>query len=136
MQGVGTNWGDLVRTLVAALAFAVIGTAAVAEDSSLPKGFEAIETIVVIYAENRSFSHLLPEFPGAFDIAAAPQSSVVQKDRDGSPLPSLPPVWEKNTTKPNPAYPRSMPNKPFMLDVPPYNRPPDVLNAVPVHRFY
>lgn len=136
VSGVIKNKVDFVRTLLAGLTFAFSGAAAAAEDAQLPKGFEAIETIVVIYSENRSFSHLLPEFPGAFDIAVAPQSSVVQKDRDGSVLPSLPPVWQKNSPKPDPAYPASMPNTPFRLDEPPYNRPPDVLNAIPVHRFY
>ena len=34
-----------------------------AEEGPLPKEFEAIETIVVVFLENRSFVNLLPRFP-------------------------------------------------------------------------
>lgn len=124
------------RVLVGLACLSLATIAAAAEEGRLPEGFEAIETIVVVYSENRSFAHLLPEFPGAFSIAEAPASSVVQRDRDGSVLPSLPPVWQKHSVKPDPDYPASMPNAPFRLDAPAYNKPADVLTAVPVHRFY
>jgi phospholipase C len=129
-----------MRRVAAGLVIAglVAGTPASAEDGPLPAGFEAIKTIVVIYAENRSFVHLLPDHPGAFGIADAPEASVAQRDRDGSVLPSLPPVWKENTTspEPDPAYPAAMPNRPFDIGAPPYNLPADVLTATPVHRFY
>ena len=81
------------------LSFIIVSVAlaagpAAADDSPLPKGFDAIETIVVVYQENRGFSHLLPEFPGAFSVDTAPESALVQRDRDGSVLPHLPPVWQ------------------------------------------
>jgi phospholipase C len=107
-----------------------------AEEGSLPAAFDAIETIVVVYSENRSFTHLLPDFPGARGIADSEESSIVQRDRDGSVLPSLPPVWNENSGKADPVYPASMPNQPFDIAAPPYNLPIDVLTAVPVHRFY
>ncbi len=126
-----------MRRIAAGLACALMAAApALAEDRPLPKAFEAIETIVVVYPENRSFVHLLPDFPGAFGIAQAPASAVTQRDRDGSVLPRLPPVWKEGTDKPDPAYPATMPNAPFRIGEPPYDRPADVLTVSPVHRFY
>jgi acid phosphatase len=119
---------------------------AAAEDGPLPDAFDQIETIVVVYQENRSFVHLLPDFSGASTIADAPETAVVQRDRDGSVLPHLPPIWitdkERPDSKhivpptPDPGYPASMPNEPFYLDEPPYNMPADILTPDPVHRFY
>lgn len=131
----------MLRTVFAGLLLALWGPMAAAQttaapDDALPEGFEKIKTIVVIYAENRSFTHLLPDFPGTLNVEDAPKASIVQKDRNGSVLPSLPPVWQKHAAKPDPAYPASMPNAPFRISAPPYNRPPDVLNRTPVHRFY
>src|SRR5947199_3541145 len=84
-------------------------------------GLERIETIVVIYAENRSFDHLYGLFPGANGIANATPEQYVQVDRDGKPLPYLPPVWKGNER--DPAYPAQLPNKPFRLELPPVNMP-------------
>ena len=55
---------------------------------------ERIEHIIVIYAENRSFDHLYGLFPGANGIANATPEQYTQVDRDGTPLPQLPPVWK------------------------------------------
>jgi acid phosphatase len=59
-----------------------------------------ITTIVVIYAENRTFDNLYGNFPGAaglgdvIDAAGRPSSGYVpQVDRNGSVLPILPPAW-------------------------------------------
>ena len=59
-----------------------------------------IDTIVVIYAENRAFDNLYGSFPGARGLSEVvgqdgrPLSTYVpQVDRDGSVLPSLPPTW-------------------------------------------
>jgi acid phosphatase len=59
-----------------------------------------IQTIVVIYAENRAFDNLYGNFPGAHglrevvDAHGAPLSSYVpQRDRDGTLLPVLPQTW-------------------------------------------
>jgi acid phosphatase len=126
----------VLRMLFPGLLPLLFGAAAAAENAPLPQGFEAIKTIVVVYAENRSFSHLFPDFPGTFNIATAPHASVTQKDRDGSVLSVLPAVWVEKSADPDPAYPPSMPNAPFRVDAPPYDRPSDVLNGSPVHRFY
>ena len=128
-----------MRRLVALLALSVLTTGtASAEDGPLPPGFEKITTIVVVYAENRSFANLLPDHPGAFGIAEAPEASVIQRDRDGAVLPSLPPVWKRDGAKfvPDPGYPASMPNRPFDIAAPPYDLPASVLTVTPVHRFY
>src|SRR3974390_647119 len=59
-----------------------------------------IDTIVVIYAENRSFDNLYGNFPGApnlsegIDPDGRPTSAYrPQVDRNGTILPLLPPVW-------------------------------------------
>src|SRR5579862_980003 len=54
-----------------------------------------IQTIVVIYAENRSFDHLYGMFPGANGMqnALANPELYEQRDHDGSIMPALPPVW-------------------------------------------
>lgn len=87
----------MLRTVFAGLLLALWGPMAAAQttaapDDALPEGFEKIKTIVVIYAENRSFTHLLPDFPETLNVEDAPKASIVQKDRNGSVLPSLPPV--------------------------------------------
>ncbi len=57
-------------------------------------GLDGIQHIIVIYAENRSFDHLYGLFPGANGIANATPEQYTQVDRDGRPLPHLPPVWK------------------------------------------
>jgi acid phosphatase len=59
-----------------------------------------IDTIVVIYAENRAFDNLYGNFPGArglsevMDRDGRPLPAYhPQRDRDGSVLPVLPPTW-------------------------------------------
>jgi phospholipase C len=58
-------------------------------------GLAKIETIVVIYAENRSFDHLYGLFPGANGIANATPEQSTQRDHDGSVLPYLQ-VWDRD----------------------------------------
>jgi len=121
-------------------------SAVVADDGPLPPAFDEIKTIVVIFQENRSFAHLLPDFPGATSVSDAPETALRQRDRDGSILPHLPPLWITDKVapdsghvepfQPDPLYPKSMPNRPFLLGKPPYNMPADILTPVPVHRFY
>ena len=65
----------------------LIAAAAHADNGPLPPGFDKIKTVVVVFAENRSFVHLLPDHPGAFGIAEAPEKSVIPRDRDGAVLP-------------------------------------------------
>jgi phospholipase C len=60
--------------------------------AATPK-YSDIRTVVVIYAENRSFDNLFGGFPGANGLAKAPRTSAVQLDRDGKPMRGLPAVW-------------------------------------------
>jgi acid phosphatase len=53
-----------------------------------------IKTVVVIYAENRSFNNLFGNFPGVEKpLSALQPGDYQQRDRDGSTLQSLPPAW-------------------------------------------
>ena len=70
--------------LIALLAAVAIASPAPTDEGPLPKEFEAIETIVVVFLENRSFVNLLPSFPGALGIAQSAPESLLQRDRDGS----------------------------------------------------
>jgi phospholipase C len=56
-------------------------------------GIESIENIVVIYAENRSFDNLYGFFPGANGLSRVTPEEYTQRDRDGSVLKELPPIW-------------------------------------------
>ena len=57
----------------------------------------SIDTVVVIYAENRGFDTLYGLFPGANGIPGVNPSSkgayLPQVDVDGAVLPVLPPTW-------------------------------------------
>lgn len=55
--------------------------------------YDDIQTVVVIYAENRSFDNLYGTFPGANGLAKASRTSIVQLDRDGNPMRGLPAIW-------------------------------------------
>jgi acid phosphatase len=55
--------------------------------------YDAIRTVVVIYAENRSFDNLYGTFPGANGLANASAAAITQLDRDGQPMRGLPPIW-------------------------------------------
>lgn len=59
---------------------------------------EQVKTVVVIYAENRSFNNLFADFPGVEKpLSALAPADYQQRDRDGSLLSTLPP------TAPSPA---------------------------------
>src|SRR5207245_4487174 len=62
------------------------------------RGLDAIEHIVVIYAENRSFDHLFGLFPGANGLTNA--TNATQVDHDGTPLPYLT-VWKEGKLDPD-----------------------------------
>jgi len=99
-------------------------------------GLARIDTIVVIYAENRSFDHLYGLFPGAEGIAQATPEEKTQLDHDGRPLPHLPPAYLQG--KPDPRVPAvaGLPNGPFRIDLPPINRGMDELLPSPWHLYY
>ena len=80
---------------LALAAAATIGAAAA--DAAGPEaagaGLDKIETIVVIYAENRSFDNLYGSFLGANGLSGITPAQYRQLDRDGTVLKELPPVW-------------------------------------------
>jgi acid phosphatase len=53
-----------------------------------------IHHVVVIYAENRSFNNLFSNFPGLrHPLSKARPDRIIQRDRDGTVLGGLPPIW-------------------------------------------
>jgi acid phosphatase len=106
------------------------------------QGINAIETVVVIYAENRSFDNLYGSFPGANGLQNVTPESFTQIDRDGSEFKELPPIWDgltaKGVTPPvTQAQTEHLPNKPFAIDDPDgFNTPLGVVTHDLWHRFY
>jgi acid phosphatase len=115
---------------------AALSSSCVRRDVALPDVSDAttrvlrskVETIVVIYAENRAFDNLYGNFPGAdglgevVDHDGRPLPAYVpQIDRDGSPLPNLPRTWggvtaagiEPVVTE---AQSAGLPNAPFSIE--------------------
>ena len=92
-----------------------------------------IDTIVVIYAENRSFDHLYGLFPGANGIANAKPENTIQRDHDGSVLPELK-VWTSKG-EPDPKFP-VLPNAPFRIDAPPVSRSAGEVLLSPIHAYF
>ncbi len=120
------------QTLACVLAALLAGCAA---NPSGAAGLGEVDNVVVIYAENRSFDHLYGMFPGAEGIADAKAEEKTQLDRDGKPLPYLPPVYSHG--KPDPRYPtRGMPNGPFRIDAPPIDGRLDAVLPSPWHLYY
>jgi acid phosphatase len=132
------------RSLMPALA---VGAATLCATTALhaadaPQGIDQIDTLVVIYAENRSFDNLYGHFPGANGLARATRAEYVQRDRDGTVMKQLPPIWT-GLTAPGvtPAITEAMtahlPNRPFAIDDPKgFNEPPSVIHRDLWHRFY
>jgi len=105
-------------------------------------GIESIENIVVIYAENRSFDNLYGTFPGANGLSGVTPDQYRQRDRDGSVLEKLPPIWGGLTAKGvepsiSQAQTENLPNTPFAIDDPKgFNLPLGVTTRDLWHRFY
>src|SRR5579884_3352610 len=103
---------------------------------------DAIQRVVVIYAENRSFDNLYGRFPGANGLQNVTPERAAQVDRDGSMLKELPPIWGGLTGKGvNPAVTQAetehLPNQPFAIDDPKgFNLPLGVRTRDLWHRFY
>ncbi|HJU41107.1 MAG TPA: acid phosphatase, partial [Tahibacter sp.] len=103
------------------------GTAADLTADANPAGtndLARIQTIVVIYAENRGFDHLFGRFPGANGLANATEAEMTQLDRNGQPLSELPPINGNGLTDPSDPTQvpteetRGQPNAPYALDDP------------------
>lgn len=89
-----------------------------------------VKNVVVIYAENRSFNNLFADFPGLEKpLSALKPADYQQRDRDGSLLPTLPPVWggvaqvgpqalDGVTYPVGTQYQEHLPNAPFALKGP------------------
>jgi acid phosphatase len=137
----------LLSTLSVALLLASCASAPGGAD----KAVAAIDTLVVIYAENRAFDTLYGLYPGANGIPGVNPSAVgtnaAQKDFDGAVLPTLPPVWGGVTAGGQPvtmtqAQSAGMPNRPFRIDDPNGLNgsatviAPSVITRDLVHRFY
>ena len=111
-----------------ALALAALGAACATPPAPGPgttNDLSAIETVVVIYAENRSFDNMYGLFPGANGIPGRNPSAVgayqPQRDFDGKLLAVLPPAWGGLTANGQPvtltqAQSAGMPNAPFQID--------------------
>jgi acid phosphatase len=125
----------LLATLAAT---AIIGSAGDVSGA----GIEGIATIVVIYAENRSFDNLYGSFPSANGLSQVTLAGYTQLDRDGSVLKELPPVWDGLTAKGvvppvTQAQTEHLPNAPFAIDDPKsFNTPLSVTTHDLWHRFY
>jgi phospholipase C len=76
-----------------AVATTVLGTAFIGGQPAHAQNLSNIDTVVVIYLENWSFDGLFALYPGANGISRATPAQFIQKDRDGSVLSGLPPVW-------------------------------------------
>jgi acid phosphatase len=136
-----------MRVLVSAVFVAGLAVQASAETSDNARHrdkdeLRKIETIVVIYGENRSFDNLYGYFPGAHGLWHVRHSSALQTDRDGKVLKELPPVWGGLTaTGVTPqiteAQTAHLPNAVFRIDDPKgFNLPLSVATRDLVHRFY
>src|SRR5437660_8862839 len=118
------KWG-----LALAAAAAVCGLGEAQGDEALAK----IKTIVIIYAENRSFDHLYGFFPGANGIANATEEQKIQLDHDGKARPQL--TIFGGDGKPDPRFER-VPNGPFLINSPTMKMAPDKIAPSPIHAFF
>jgi len=116
--------------LIALTIFCVVSTF---QTSKAEEALAKIKTIVVIYAENRSFDHLYGFFAGANGIANATTEQKTQLDHDGTPLPYLTIFGPDG--KPDAHFPK-MPNMPFRIDAPPINMALDKIGPDPIHAFF
>ena len=118
---------------------------AIVTDEALRKN---VDTIVVIFAENRSFNNLFAGFPGLQSpLADVPAERFIQRDRDGKPLTTLPKIWgglvkeeqvvNHQSYKIGPDEIQGLPNAPFALNTPAGDPlPQGVVTRDLVHAFY
>ena len=129
--------------LLTALATSLASMTHPAHDAAAKPPLEAVQTIVVIFAENRGFDHLYGNFPGANGLGNATPQQRTQLDRDGTVLTALPPVNGNGLTDPSDPTQitseetNNHPNQPYALDDPNgYNVDFRYKLHDLVHRFY
>ncbi|MGB3746757.1 MAG: acid phosphatase, partial [Rhodanobacter sp.] len=123
--------------------------AAARDDAALDAQLrQHIRHVVVLFAENRSFNNLFAGFPGlAQPLKALDSPEYRQRDRDGSLLTTLPPVWSGMVPREQMVDGRryrldesaitGLPNRPFALRTPTGELlPHGVITRDLVHRFY
>jgi acid phosphatase len=105
-----------------------LSVAAAGSDTTTQALRSKVDTIVVIYAENRAFDNLYGHFPGARGLdevlardGRALPAYAPQIDRDGSVLPVLPPTWGGVTASGvdpvvTEAQSARLPNAPFSIE--------------------
>lgn len=91
---------------------------------------DKVRTVVVIYAENRSFNNLFADFPGLQSpLAQLTKDAYAQRDRDGTLFDTLPPTFggtlqvgpqtvDGVTYEKDVEYQAQLPNAPFALKGP------------------
>src|SRR3974390_2597609 len=106
-----------MQRFVALSAILAAGTLATstAHAQRTPSAIDNVETVVLIYAENRSFDNLYGRFPGANGIANVTPANSIQRDRDGSVLRELPPIWGGLTAQVTQQQTARLPNRPFAI---------------------
>src|SRR5215469_5548764 len=115
----------------------VLALATAADTGAGAATLSDIETIVVIYAENRSFDNLYGVFPGANGLSNLQPADYQQRDRDGSVMKELPPVWGRLSKAVPQDKTAHLPNAPFAIDDPKgFNQPLAVDTRDLWHRFY
>lgn len=107
-----------------------------------------IQRVVVIFLENRSFNNLFADFPGLQQpLSALPRERVLQRDRDGALLQTLPKIWHGlvphaqtvhgNTIQIGEDTISGLRNAPWWLTTPDGEPLPHaVVTASPIHVFY
>jgi len=137
--------------VITLLSGSLVACGAAPQEGPDRRAIDAIDTVVVIYAENRAFDTLFGLYPGANGIPGVNPSAVggylAQLDRDGAPLPALPPAWGGLTARNqavtvSEAQSAGLANRPFQLN----GRnalggsgvvvAPDVMTRNLVHRYY
>jgi acid phosphatase len=133
------TWKPPSPVLAASVALMGLLTACGGSSSSStvePSPFAKIQTVVVIYGENRSFDNLYGNFPGANGLSSATATATTQLDLDGkTPLAGLPAVWSAASTAPW-SLVAGLPNGAFAIDGPVVNASLKVVSPDLVHRFY
>jgi acid phosphatase len=117
-----------LAVISAGCAHRIIVSSAAGADAATRALRSKIDTIVVIYAENRAFDNLYGRFPGAHGLSEVVDQDghplwtyVRQIDRDGTVLPTLPPTWGGVTAagvQPvvTEAQSTGLPNAPFSIE--------------------